>query len=92
MSGPKISKLDRLPRFDRAFKNLDQRIQNEVKETIKDLLKNPIPNGRHVKKMGGYKDIWEARVNKNFRLSFKLNGDTAILRNVDSHDSLLGNP
>lgn len=92
MSGPRISKLDRLPRFDRAFNKLDQRIQHEVKQAIADLLKHPIPNGRRVHKMGGQADIWEVRINRNFRLSFKLDGDTAVLRNVDSHDSLLGNP
>ena len=37
-------------------------------------------------------DIWEIRVTKNFRLTFERDGDTAILRNVDTHDLLYRNP
>lgn len=92
MGTPKIRAIDRLPRFDRAYKKLEQRIRKNVDEAINDLLKNPIPNGRHVHKMGGYEDIWEVRVTGSYRLSFKLDGDTAILRNVDSHDELIEHP
>jgi len=42
--------------------------------------------------MGGYKDIWEIRITRSYRMSFKLVDDVAVLRNVDSHDDLLGNP
>ncbi len=89
-----IRKFQRKERFERAYKKLDPRIQREVDETLKDLQKNPIPRGRRVKKMRGHHnpEIWEARVNDNFRITFELNGDTAILRNVDSHNLLHGNP
>ncbi len=77
-----------LPRFKRLFRKLDPSVQQQVKDTLADLQKNPIPPGRRVKKMEGHKDVWEARVNDNFRLTFKIEGDTAILRNVGTHDIL----
>lgn len=92
MSGPKISTIGRLPHFERAYKSLGPQIQKGVDEAIKDLFKNPFPPGRHVHKMGGYRNIWEVRINQDYRMSFQLDGDKAILRNVDSHDKLLKNP
>lgn len=92
MSAPTIKKLDRLPRFKRAYQKLDPQIQKAVDDAIKDIFKNPIPPGRRVHKMGGYPNIWEVRINRNFRMSFALEGETAILRNVDSHDELLDHP
>jgi addiction module RelE/StbE family toxin len=90
--GPKISTIDLLPRFKRAYKKLDAQIQKGVDEAIQDLRKNPIPNSRRVHKMGGYDDVWEVRINRDYRMSFQLDGDKAILRNVDSHDELIDNP
>lgn len=92
MSGPKISTIDFLPRFKRAYKRLDPQMQAAVDEAIEDLRKNPIPNGRHVHKMRGHENVWEVRINRGYRMSFSLNGDMAALRNVDSHDELIDNP
>ena len=92
MSGPKIKKVDLLSRFQRAYKKLNPEMQAAVDEAIKDLLKNPIPNSRRVHKMGGQKNIWEVRVTRDYRMSFSLDGDTAVLRNVDSHDELIDSP
>ncbi len=94
MSFPGIRKFQYKERFKKAYKKLDPRIQEEVNETLKDLQKSPTPRGRRVKKMHGHynPEIWEVRVNDNFRITFELNGDTAVLRNVGSHNLLYDSP
>lgn len=89
-----IRRIQHKERFKKAYKKLDPRIQGEVDEVINGLLKDVSPTGRQVKKMSGHHnpDIWEIRVTKNFRLTFERDGDTAILRNVDTHDFLYRSP
>lgn len=83
-----IARLDKYPRFKRAYKKLPEVIQREVDETIKDLFKEVIPPGRKVKKDKADRSVWTARVNDDYRLSFEINGDIAIFRNVAKHDKL----
>ena len=90
--GPRIAKTTSLPRFKRAYKKLDPRIQKAVDDAIKNLTKNPMPPGLRLSKMWGQSDIWKVRVTDNYRMSFKLEGDLAILRNVDTHDELIDHP
>ena len=83
-----IREFQRLPRFDRAYKKLEPQIQFAVDDAIRDLCANPIPPGRKVKRDKAARDIWTARVNRNYRFSFELKDGICILRNVDSHDEL----
>jgi mRNA-degrading endonuclease RelE of RelBE toxin-antitoxin system len=94
VSFPGIRKFQYKERFKKAYKKLDPRIQEEVDETLKDLQKSPIPRGRRAKKMRGHHnpEIWEARVNDNFRITFELNDDMVVLRNVGSHNLLYDSP
>ena len=46
----------------------------------------------HVKKMQGVQDIWEARASRTLRVTFELQGDILLLRNVGSHDAALKGP
>lgn len=92
MNAPRISAVDYLPRFEKALSKLDKRIKEAVKEAIEDIQKSPVPPGRRLHKMSGYDNVWEVRATSSFRLTFELQGSTAIFRNVGSHDHLLRNP
>lgn len=89
---PSIRAFRRLPRFDRALKKLPEERHDQLKELLQDLLLPAIPNGRHVKLMSGIPkrdgDIWEARLDRKFRLTFHMDGDVAVLRNIGPHDIL----
>lgn len=89
-----IKRFRKKEKFEKAYKKLDPEIKLAVDDAIKDLLKDPPPAGRRIKKMGGHHnpDIWEIRVNHNFRMTFEIQDDIATLRNVGSHNLLYRNP
>jgi len=45
-----------------------------------------------VKKIQGTENIWEARAGLSLRITFEMNEDTIILRNVGRHDETLRKP
>jgi len=42
--------------------------------------------------MQGTDYIWEARASLSLRITFQIEGDTIILRNIGHHDEALGQP
>ncbi|OGB87227.1 hypothetical protein A3H38_01380 [candidate division WOR-1 bacterium RIFCSPLOWO2_02_FULL_46_20] len=44
------------------------------------------------KKMRGREEIWEARVDLQYRITFEIIGDTIFLRTVGSHEDALKSP
>lgn len=87
-----IAKLDKLPRFKKAYKKLDPEIRKAADKAISDLLESEIPPGRKLKKHKANREIWTIRVNRDYRLSFELDGSIAILRNIAEHDQLYDAP
>ena len=79
-------------RFRRAYKSLPQEIKIRVKEALRTLAVNIKYPSLHTKKIKGTRDIWEARVSLDYRLTFQLIKDYCILRNVGHHDPTLKNP
>ena len=76
------------PRFLRDYANLDPAIQRRVDKQIKLFLENPRHHSLRIHKMGGYSDIYEARVTKAYRFTFQISGETYILRRVGTYDIL----
>jgi mRNA-degrading endonuclease RelE of RelBE toxin-antitoxin system len=89
---PSISGFKSLPRFERALRKLEPDVRKQVKETLDKLLSDSDRSGLRVKKLQGSSSIWSVRVDRNYRISFSLNEDIAVLRNVASHDKLYGSP
>lgn len=79
-------------RFKRAYKSLPGEAQARVKNTLRMLAVNIKHPSLHVKKIKGTDNIWEARVNLDYRLTFQIVKDYFILRNVGRHDPTLNNP
>ena len=53
---------------------------------------NPRYPSLQVKKIKATKDIWEARVSLDYRMTFQIVSGYYILRNVGHHDPALKNP
>ncbi len=79
-------------RFKRAYKFLPEDARERVKDTLRKLADNFRHPSLQVKKIRGTKDIWEARVSLDYRMTFQIVKDYFILRNVGHHDPALRNP
>ena len=42
-----------------------------------------------VKRVRGLAGVWEARASLSLRITFEMDGDTIVLRNVGSHDKTI---
>ena len=75
-------------RFRRRYQELPQEIQERVDVQLEVLLQNPRHPSLRSKKMQGTARIWELRVTQGYRVTFQVEGDTYVLRNVGTHDIL----
>jgi mRNA-degrading endonuclease RelE of RelBE toxin-antitoxin system len=87
-----VVKIARTARFKRAWIELNQ----EEKELAQKALRNLTTDLRYpalrVKKMQGVEHIWEARVSRSLRMTFEIEADTIILRNIGRHEETLERP
>jgi mRNA-degrading endonuclease RelE of RelBE toxin-antitoxin system len=79
-------------RFKKAYKSLPEDVKVQVKDALRTLTENFRQPSLHTKKIQGTKDIWEARVTLDYRITFQIIKDYFILRNVGHHDPTLKNP
>jgi len=78
--------------FKRRYKNLPVDVQKRVIKQIKLLSKDFRHPSLHTKKIKGKEKIWEARIDKNHRLTFEIIGGTIFLRVVGNHREVLKSP
>lgn len=71
--------------FDREFKKFSKEIQDAFEKQIKFLLQDIRHPSLRAKKYDEGTDIWQARVTKNVRFYFRLEGDVYILLNIRRH-------
>ncbi len=77
--------------FIKLYKRLPGNIQEQTKKALHLLENSPHHPSLGHKKMAGQKNIYECRINIQYRLTYERRGDTAYLRKVGTHD-LLNNP
>jgi len=74
--------------FVRCYKSLPQNIQKQVDKQLDLLLVDLKYPSLHAKKIRGTKNVWEARVTKEYRFTFQIEGELYILRKVGTHNIL----
>jgi mRNA-degrading endonuclease RelE of RelBE toxin-antitoxin system len=79
-------------RFRRAYRALTVEGRRRVQNALHRLAENPRHPGLHVKKLQGAGGIWEARASRSLRITFEIQDDVLILRNVGYHDATLKQP
>jgi mRNA-degrading endonuclease YafQ of YafQ-DinJ toxin-antitoxin module len=71
-------------------------LTKEEKNLARKALRNLATDLRYpalrVKKMQGVEYIWEARVSRSLRMTFQIEGNTIVLRNIGRHDETLERP
>lgn len=85
-------RIQRTRTFDKMFLSLPGNIQSKAEKAVRLLISDFHHPSLHTKKMSGYKDIWEARVDYHYRFTFSIIDDTIILRVVGNHEDVLKNP
>ena len=79
-------------RFKKAWKQLNAEEKALVQKAITNLAMDVRYPALRAKKIKGTVGIWEARVSRSLRLTFQIDGDTIILRNIGHHDETLERP
>ena len=71
-----------VPSFDRDYARLPQHIQERVAQKLALLAENLRHPALRVRKMQGAQDIWEGHITYEYCFTFRVVGDTCILRRV----------
>jgi mRNA interferase RelE/StbE len=91
-------KYRRSDHFKQAYQNLPAAIQDKAKKAFRLFQEDPRHPSLVVKKIKGTADIWEGRVDQQYRFTFQYEKDTdsgervVVFRNIDNHDECLKNP
>ena len=78
--------------FQRAYNDLTDQDAERVKRAPRLLVENPRHPSLRVKRVQGTDRIWEARASLSIRLTFEMQGNWIVLRNVGAHDETLEKP
>jgi mRNA-degrading endonuclease YafQ of YafQ-DinJ toxin-antitoxin module len=85
-------RITRTARFKKAWQELTE----EEKELRRKALRNLATDLRYpalkARKMQGTGHIWEARVSRSLRVTFELESDALVMRNIGRHDETLERP
>lgn len=85
-------RIARTARFKKAWEKLNERERTLARKAITNLARDIRYSALRIKKMQGTDYIWEARASLSLRITFQIEGDTIILRNIGHHDEALGQP
>ena len=79
-------------RFRKAYHTLSPEIQKLTDEKLRLLASSWRHPSLHTKRIQGTKDIWEARISLNYRMTFQKIKEGIFLRNLGPHDPTLRKP
>ena len=79
-------------RFARQYERLPQSVQKKVDKALRLLEVDFRHPGLQSHPVQGSEDIFEARVDIKYRMTFERRSDVFVMRNVDNHNECLKNP
>lgn len=85
-------KIARTARFRKAWGQLTEEEKELARKAIRNLAADIRYPALRTKKMKGAEGIWEARASRSLRVTFQIEGDTILLRNIGRHDETLERP
>lgn len=68
--------------FIQDYQRLFFYIQKQTDRQLTRLVKDVYHSSLRIKKIKDSRDIWEGRINKNYRFTFQIEEDTYILRQI----------
>lgn len=85
-------KIARTERVKKAWILLNKTEKSLARKAISNLVSDIRYPALRVKKMKGVNNIWEARISLNLRMTFQIERDVILLRNIGRHDETLSHP
>jgi len=85
-------KIARTARFKKAWGQLAKGEKSLARKAITNLARDIRYPALRVKKIKGVEDIWEARASLSLRITFQIEGNMIILRNIGHHDETVDRP
>ena len=85
-------RIARTARFKKAWEQLNEDEKVLARKAIKNLAENVRYPALRVKKIKGVEQLWEARASRSLRMTFQIEGDNILLRNIGHHDETLERP
>jgi len=82
--------ISRTNKFKKQYKRLPSPIQKQADKQILFLAKNHRHPSLKSRKMSGFKDVFEARVSKGYRMRYQVIKNDTILLTIGPHDIGLG--
>ena len=79
-------------RFVEAHRRLDSNTRTRADKAIRLLASNPRHPSLHFKRIRSTPDLWEVRVDRDHRITLRIEQDCYVMRNIGKHDEALGNP
>ena len=79
-------------RFKKAWEQLTEGEKTLARKAITNLAVNIRYPALRAKKIKGAENIWEARASRSVRITFQIEGNTIILRNIGHHNETLERP
>ena len=81
-----IQRFLRTRQFKKQYKKLPAKIQTKFQKQIKLLIQDIRHPSVQAKKMQNTANIWEGRIDYQYRFTFKLIDETMILRAIGTHE------
>lgn len=85
-------KIARTARFKKAWQLLNKAEKSLARKAISNLAADISYPALRVKKLKGVSGIWEARASINLRITFQIERDVILLRNIGRHDETISRP
>lgn len=76
--------------FSKQYQKLSLKIQKKTDKQLNYLMKDIRHPSLRSKKIAGFEDVWEGRVDRFYRFAFHIEGDIIILLRVGPHEEGLG--
>jgi mRNA interferase RelE/StbE len=85
-------RIARTESFKKAWGQLTEEQKALARKAIENLIADMSYPSLMVKRIKGTENIWEARASRSLRITFQIENDTIMLRNIGQHDETLRRP
>lgn len=85
-------RIARTAKFKKAWRQLNEDEKILARKAIRNLAMDIRYPALRVKKIKRAEQLWEARASRSLRMTFQIEGDKILLRNIGHHDETLERP